>query len=48
MGRLTTEKESELIAATRTLLEQQSERHLGYRQYLDAWKEQLPFLPEST
>jgi len=48
MGRLTTEKESELTAATRSLLEQQSERHLGYRQYLDAWKEPLPFLPEST
>jgi 3'-5' exonuclease len=37
MGRLTAEREQELIAATRIMLEQQAEKHLGYQRYLEAW-----------
>jgi 3'-5' exonuclease len=37
MGRLTLDKEKELIAATRSMLQQQSDKHIGYRRYLDAW-----------
>lgn len=37
MGRLTLDRERELIAATRSMLEKQSSQHSGYRRYLDAW-----------
>jgi predicted PolB exonuclease-like 3'-5' exonuclease len=37
MGRLSIEKEQALIAATRTLLEQQAAAHIGYQRYLEAW-----------
>ena len=37
MGRLTLDKEKELISATRSMLQQQSDKHIGYRRYLDAW-----------
>jgi predicted PolB exonuclease-like 3'-5' exonuclease len=37
MGRLTLDKEKELIAATRSMLQQQSDKHVGYRRYLEAW-----------
>ncbi len=38
MGRLTVEKETELIEATRGMLERQSGDHIGYRRYLEAWR----------
>lgn len=47
MGRLTAEKEAELVAATRTLLEQQSNEHIGYQHYLNAWTENTSLLPVS-
>ena len=37
MGRITLEAESELIAQTRQMLEEQADKHLGYRTYLQAW-----------
>jgi predicted PolB exonuclease-like 3'-5' exonuclease len=37
MGRLSMEKEKELIAATRSMLQQQADKHVGYRRYLEAW-----------
>lgn len=37
MGRLSMEKEKELIAATRGMLQQQADKHVGYRRYLEAW-----------
>jgi hypothetical protein len=37
MGRITGEVEGELVAQTRRMLEEQSDKHLGYRSYLQAW-----------
>ena len=38
MGRITGEVEGELVAQTRRMLEEQSDKHLGYRSYLQAWE----------
>jgi predicted PolB exonuclease-like 3'-5' exonuclease len=37
MGRITCEIETELVAQVRRLLEQEADKHLGYRTYLQAW-----------
>jgi predicted PolB exonuclease-like 3'-5' exonuclease len=38
MGRITSDIENELVAQTRRMLEEQSDKHLGYRTYLQAWE----------
>jgi predicted PolB exonuclease-like 3'-5' exonuclease len=40
MGRLNGDKEKELIAATRSMLQQNAEKHPGYRRYLEAWPQE--------
>ena len=37
MGKLTLEQEQELTKSTREMLERESDKHLGYRTYLEAW-----------
>ncbi|MFN7732080.1 MAG: 3'-5' exonuclease [Pirellula sp.] len=48
MGRLTLEREAELVAATKAMLEQQADEHLGYRHYLDAWNTHLASLTHAS
>jgi hypothetical protein len=37
MGRISSEIEAELVAQVRRMLEQDADKHLGYRAYLQAW-----------
>ena len=39
MGRITSQAEAELILQTRRMLEEQADKHLGYRTYLQAWEQ---------
>lgn len=45
MGRITREREEELIQATRLMLEQQADKHLGYARYLESWNAMKPVEP---
>lgn len=37
MGKITNDRERELIESTRSMLLQQSDKHIGYQRYLEAW-----------